>query len=315
MYVGLGCAASEPQTALPRAAVPELASARELAPDYAARVDSAFQAAKAETSDQGRAQQLRRAQLLAIAARAEAERVAILRQLPAYESRIEQAVLARWQSERARIALERARVLEQAAEAQRGEARWAFEKLAAGAVSAQDRERVWEFLVQRAQALCAAARVLGAPARELDAADLQLTAARTAKLSERIEQARRALYMAERDLGIARASHEPSAAERRDLRDRLQERGLVLRDDRFMVELGSVGSPQLSRRVAQLNELLVAFPHGPIQLKCAERAACTANWFAPGLRERVRIEAGPGEPGAEVVRVVLPAYAEGPTQP
>src|SRR5262245_13045195 len=95
------CAAAEPQPAvLPRAAIPELEHARELAPDYAARVDSAVQAAKTEETAEGRAQQLRRAELLAIAARAEAERVAILRQLPEYEARIEQAVLARAHAER-----------------------------------------------------------------------------------------------------------------------------------------------------------------------------------------------------------------------
>jgi len=308
------CAGAEPEpAALPKAAIPELVQARALAPDYAARVDGALQAAKSETSDEGRAQQLRRAELLAIAARAEAERVAILRQLPAFESRIEQAVLARAQAERERIALERARVLEQAAEAERGEARFAFEKLAAGAVSGQDRERVWEFLVRRAQALLAAARVLGAPARELDDTDLQLTAARTAKLSARVEQGRRAVLVAMHALGSARAGRELGSAERRDLRERLHERGLLVKDDEAIIELGNVGSAQLTRRVAALNELLVAFPHGPIQVRCAARAACSPTWFAAGLRERVRIEEAPSEVGAEVVRVVLPAYAEGPS--
>lgn len=304
-----GCSASRPQAAtLKPAELPELSLARQLAPDYAARVDSAWQAAKLEPNETARAEHLHRAQLLAVAARAEAERVAILREVPAYEARIEQAKLARAGAERERIAVQRARVLEAASAAEQAEARWAYQLLAANSISTQDRDRVWEFLVRRAQALCAAARMLGAPPAELDEADLQLTAARTAKLSARIEQARHALRVAQRALGRVRATHAPGAAERRDLRDRLSERGLAAPE----IELGAAGSPQLSRRVGLLNDFLEAFPHGPILVRCGRRGTCSASWFVPGLRERVRIEEGPSESGAEVVRVVLPSYADVP---
>jgi hypothetical protein len=79
-----------------------------------------------------------------------------------------------------------------------------------------------------------------------------------------------------------------------------------------VIVLGAVGSAQLLRRVGLLNDFLEAFPHGAILVKCGHRSACAASWFAPGLRERVRIDEGSSEAGAEVVRVVLPAYAEGP---
>jgi len=311
LLAAVGCAGSHPQQAtLQPAELPELARARELAPDYTARVDSAWQAAKLESDEQLRAEHLHRAQLLATAARAEAERVAILREVPAYEARIEQARLQRARAERERIAVQRARVLEEAAAAEGREARWVFQVLAAGSVSTHDRDRVWEFLVRRAQALCAAARMLGAPVAQLNEADLQLTAARTAKLPVRVEQARHALRVAQRALGHVRATHAPGPAERRDLQQKLNERGLEARAGVPEIELGAAGSPQLSRRVGLLNDFLEAFPHGPILVRCGRRAACSASWFIPGLRERVQIEEAPSEPGAEVVRVVLPGYAE-----
>jgi hypothetical protein len=310
-----GCAGSHPQPAtLAPAALPDLALARQLAPDYAARVDAAWQAAKAEPSEQARAAEQHRAQLLALAARAEAERVEILRQVPAFEARIERARLARAHAERERIAVVQARVHEQAAANEQREAQWAYQVLAAGTVTAQQRDRLWEFLTRRAQALCAAARMLGAPAAELNEADLQLTAARTAKLPLRVEQARHALRVAQRALGRARAALAPGHAERRDLHDRLSERGLAplgAQAEAGVIELGAAGSPQLTRRVGLLNDLLEAFPHGPILVRCGRRGTCAASWFTPGLRERVRIEDVSSEPGAELVRVVLPAYAEG----
>jgi hypothetical protein len=299
------------------AELPELTRARELAPDYVARVDSAWQAAKLARTEASKAQELHRAQLLALAARAEAERVTILRQVPEHETRIERARLARAQAERERIALLRTRVLAQAAAHEHAEAKWAYQLLATGTVSTQDRDRVWEFLTRRAQALCAAARMLGAPAGVLNEADLQLTAARTAKLPLRVEQARNALRVAQRALGRARSSHEPGPAERRDLYERLNERSLPLLEDASpTIDLGTVGSAQVARRAALLSDFLEAFPHGPILVKCGRRGVCVASWFAPALRERVRIEDEPaGQPGAEVVRVVLPAYAEGAVVP
>lgn len=318
LLAALSCVSSSLQhTALQPAELPELSQARQLAPDYVARVDSAWRAAKLANTEAGKAQALHRAQLLALAARAEAERVAILRQVPEQETRIEKARLARARAERERIALLRARVVAQAAIQAHAEAKWAYQRLASGTVATQDRDRVWEFLTQRAQALCAAARMLGAKASELNEADLQLTAARTARLPARVEQARYALRVAQRALGRVRSTHAPGPAERADLRERLNERALPLLEDATpTIELGAVGSAQVARRVGLLSDFLEAFPHGPIVVQCGRRGACAASWFAPGLRERVRIEdAVAGQPGAEVVRVVLPAYAEGAAVP
>lgn len=318
LLAALSCVSSRaPQATLKPAELPELTLARQLAPDYVARVDSAWQAAKLANTEASKEQELHRAQLLALAARAEAERVAILRQVPEHEARMEQARLARARAERERIAVLRARVLAQAAAHAHAEAKWAYQLLAAGNVSMQDRDRVWEFLTRRAQALCAAARMLGAPATVLNEADLQLTAARTAKLPVRVEQARNALRVAQRALGRARSTHEPGPSELNDLRERLNERSLALLDDASpTIDLGSVGSAQVARRAGLLSDFLEAFPHGPILVKCGRHGACTASWFAPALRDRVRIEdEPPGQPGAEVVRVVLPAYAEGAVVP
>lgn len=296
------------------AELPELALARELAPDYAARVDSAWHAAKHAPNEALRKEHMQRAQLLATAARAEAERVAMLREVPVYEARIEQARLQRARAERARIALERAQVIEQASEAEQREARSVYQLLSAGNVPAQQRDRVWEFLVRRAQALCAAARMMAAPTEALEAAELQLTAARTAKLPVRVEEARKALRAAQRALGRVRATRQaPGPAELRDLHQNLSERGFEARPTELpaapAIALGAAGTPQLSRRVSVLSDFMEAFPHGPILVRCGRRAACSATWFPPGLRERVQIEQDPSEPGAEV-RVVLPSYAD-----
>lgn len=317
------CAGSHPQRATRvRAALPGLERARQLAPDYAVSVDGAWQAAERAPTPQAREAQLRRVQWLALAAQAEAERVATLRQAPAFEARLEQATLARARAERQRLALERARVLERASAAEQREARWVFAALARDAVARPEpRDRAWEFLVRRAQALCSAARALGAPAADLNQVDLQLTAARTAAPAARVREARRALSAAQRALGLARAAREPGPAERRDLRERLQERGFVLHDRALLViELGAAGpsgaaARELMRRVSLLDDLLPAFPHGPIVLSCAPRAGCAPSWFGSGLRERVRIEEAVSEPADQVVRVALPAYAEGPAAP
>jgi len=193
-----------------------------------------------------------------------------------------------------------------------------FGALAQGSITKpQQRDRAWAFLVRRAQALCAAARALGGPSAELDQVDLQLTAARTAPLPARVQQARQALSAAQRALGRARALREPGAAVRRDLRDRLRERGFVLKDDtQLVIDLGAGVSDgnagrELLRRVSLLDDLLLAFPHGPIVLNCGLRAGCAPSWFGADQRERVRPQEGVSEHAALGVRVVLPAYAEG----
>jgi hypothetical protein len=300
--------------------MPELALARELAPDYAVQVDRAALDAQREGSTEGRAEQARRVQWLAVAAQAEAERIAIVRQVPALEVRIEQARLRRTRAERERIERDRADVLTRMAAQEQREAAWAFAAFANGAgQQPEERDRIWEFLLRRAQALGAAARGLGASSPTLAEVDLQLTAARTAKLPARVVQARRALTLAQAALGSARSAQPPSDATRRDLRERLRERGFMVTDDaQMIIELGPEGTVtepprHLIRRVALLDDLLQAFPHGPILLTCAHRGVCAASWFGVALRERVRIQEGRSEASGAVVRVVLPAYAYGST--
>jgi hypothetical protein len=300
--------------------MPELALARELAPDYAVQVDRAALDMQREDTAEGRAEQARRVQWLAVAAQAEAERIAILREVPALEVLIEQALLRRTRAERERIEREQAQVLARMAAQEQREAAWVFAAMASGSgQQPEERDRIWEFLLRRAQALGAAARGLGASGPTLAEVDLQLTAARTAKLPVRVSEARRALAVAQAALGSARAAHPPSEATRRDLRERLRERGFVVIDDaQMIIGLGPAGTAHepprpLIRRVALLDDLLQAFPHGPILLTCAPRGGCAASWFGVALRERVRIQEGRSEAAGEVVRVVLPAYAFGST--
>lgn len=318
------CAGGAPAVAarLPHVELPQLTRARVLAPDYAVRVDRAFQDVQRESTARGRRQQLRRVEFLAMAAEAEADRVGILREAPAYEARLEQAIVERAQAERERVAVERARVVAQAAAQEKREAQWAFASLARGsATTPQARDRIWSFLLRRAQVLCAAARALGADPAELNEAELQLTAARTARLPSRIEQAREALAMAQRALGHVRARSQPSTAERLDLLERLRERGFEPTHDSearaLVIALPAEGTKplrpaELLQRVSLLDDLLQAFPHGPILLTCGRSRGCSTSWFGAGLRERVRIQDGGTEHTSEVVRVALPAYADGP---
>jgi len=299
------------------AADPGLAAAHDLAPDFVARVREAQLAADRESSAEGRSEQLRRLQYLTTAARAEAERIALLRKAETYEQRIAEATGRRAALERESSAQAQARALEQAAAQERDDAHWALSALARAApLSAAERDRLWEFCTRRAQALVAAAAALGAPAEPITRAELQLTAARTAKLPERVSKARQALSAAYSALGTARARRDaPSTAEHRDLLARVHELGLVAHADERGLTLDgelprSAGSRESGVRLALLAELLAAFPHGPVSLACGAAQRCDGDITSP-LRARLgeRLQLAPrGELAGAVVRVWLPAY-------
>jgi hypothetical protein len=299
---------------------PELAQVHALAPDYVARVRIAERAAAAETTAEGRRDQSERAELLRAAALAEAERITLTREVQGYERRIELATSARAQAERGVIERQAAHMREVSAQRERVEAQQMFAALLRVAEpEPKDRERIWGFLLQRAQAVLAVAHVLGAEPAELDRAALQLTAARTASLPNRVRLGQTALLAANAALGSARA-HVDSASpdEQRDLVERLRERGF----ETSTAELGPVtielvlpkGRADLLRRFALVAELLPAFPHGPIVLTCGRQAAATytgcerAAWLFPAERARVRVQPSPPELPPTAVRVSLPAY-------
>ena len=298
---------------------PEWLAASRLAPDYVARVREAERAFQSERTPEGRSEQQRRVALLGTAARAEAARIALLRQADTYEQRIAKAVEQRAQWERQRVALERTRELERAAAAERAEADWVFTALLrAGVPNARERDRIWELCVRRAQALLAAASALGATGEPVAQAELQLTAARTAKLPERIHKGRQALHAACIALGAVRAQRPaPSPAERGDLLARLQALRIPAQPSAAGLVLEFGGSPELEARLRLLGEWLPAFPHGPVIVACAGPRGCAGAWVA-SLRDRLgarlRLESGARAPAAGVVRVMLPAYLAEPAR-
>ncbi|MET0384878.1 MAG: hypothetical protein ABW321_02910 [Polyangiales bacterium] len=310
-----GCATTRPPlTAARRAPAPELVHAHELAPDYVARVHEAEAAADAATSAAERDDEGTRAQWLRDAAVAEAERIRLLREVSQYEQRIERATGQRAYFERERLVLTDQQL--QAAEAQRGqaEAAWVFAALSrAGTTRPDERARIAGFLLQRARAVLAAARGLGATPALLAQASAQLTAADVAEPSRKVALSRSALQAAARALGSARGQRgviEP--AEREDLLLGLRERGFEPRAGATGCEiaLGGVDTRARDDEVRQLTllaELLPAFPRGPIVITCGPgRTGCDAlAWLAPP--ERVRVQVQPNTAGE--LRVVLPAYA------
>jgi len=308
-----GPAASAPP---PLAASPELAAARALAPDYVARVREAQRALEREQRPQVRVELARLVALSTSAARAEAERIALLRSADALEQRIARAVSERAALERALDALTRERALTQAAQSQRAEAVWALGALSHGATGPGDRDRIWEVCARRAQALLAAASALGLTGAPLDDAELQLTAARTAKLPLRVHKARQALASAYAALGAARVqgarAEGASEAERRDLLARVLELGLGARvtAEALQIEADLRGPAQVAGRLALLAELLPAFPHGAVSVACGGVQRCQGPWL-PGVRARLgtrlQLDAGRGvAPG--VVRLSMAAY-------
>jgi hypothetical protein len=255
---------------------------------------------------------------------AEADRITLTRQLTSYERRIERAELARAALERASRERERERVREQAAAQERSEAQWVFSLLqrsAGQALPSAERDRVWTFLVRRSQAVLAAARSLGADKRLMDDAELQLTAARTARLPDRVANARAALLRADAALGSARAqASEASATERADLVQRLAERGFTPRGPELgpiAIDLLPASAPHgMRERFALLTELLPAFPHGAIVLGCGGPSALTggsgcdsAQVLVQRERARVQWQARPPELPTGAIRLILPGYA------
>jgi hypothetical protein len=311
-------------------ALPDLSQAATLAPDYVARAHAAERAAAAADTAAARTAQHLRAEWLAQAALAEADRIALMRSVDAYEARIEVAQTARAQAERAGLERDRQRVRDSAAALEHSEAAWVFTQLARGPEKADKtaRDRAWEFLLRRSVGTLAAAGALGAEAAVVERANLQLTAARSSALVLRIEAGEAALRAANAALGSARA-HAPhaTAAERADLIARLHERGFVAvaaAQGAVVVEVAEVGgsrTPPLStadrrRRLAWLADLLPAFPHGPLVLTCGRKVAkdCDApNWLAPVERARLQRGAQPTDlerpaDASAALQLVLPAY-------
>ena len=312
-----GAALLSPPTAA-GAADPEWQAVSQLAPDYAARVREAERLVPAETSPDARAEQQRRVAFLRTAARAEAARIALVRNADAQEQRLAKALDQRAQLERQQRALEQTRAIEIAARQERALAQWAFSALARGsAPSAQERDRIWDFCLHRAQALLAAANALGAVGEPVTQAELQLTAARTAKLPERVNKALHALHAACVVLGSVRVQREaPSPAERGDLLARLQELAFVpsIAPDGLVLDLpGGFGDPaEPAARLRLLATILPAFPHGPVVVACRGTRGCA--WVEPlrdRLGERVQLDAGAHALAAGKARVMLPAYGTG----
>lgn len=326
----LGCIAACASVVIPAAEShvfsPELTAAHALAPDYVARVLEAQRAASAEGDPAAYQDQLARIDLLTAAAVAEAERVRAVRQVDVLENRIAAALSERAQLEHARVELVSARARMAAGQVERAEATWVFSALLrTDAAAGKDRDRIWIFLLRRAQATAAVARALAADDAVLEAAALQLSAAENAKPAERITRARAASTAALAALGQARAKHErASAAERADLLERLRERGFSQAADDTQAAPEVTLSPiagqasQLRRRVALLAELLPAFPHGPIELACAgsatehgrlDNTCAYVEALAPADRARVHVTATTTVGATQPVRLALPAYA------
>lgn len=321
VWVLTGCAAGS-SALQPSAATlsPELAYAARLAPDYAARVSVAHQHLAAERTPAGRADQRARIELLTWAAVAEAQRIALSRAVSAYEARIAAASAQR--AELARAQREWIEQRERASAAQRAqtEAEWVFTVLQrAAAPTAVERERIVAFLLRRAEAALATARVLGADEPTIAAAELQLTAAKSRRPAERLEHAHAALSSAYGVLGQARArAPQPSAGESADLRERARECGFELQDGpdgpsvAVIPQLGQ--SALLRRRFGLLAQLLPAFPHGPIVLACEPDASAAGDCayaaaLAPAERARVQRKNRPADWPRDAVRLALPAYA------
>jgi hypothetical protein len=291
-----------------------LARAHEVAPDYVARVRAAQAAATAERMPAARDEQQKRVSFLTGAALAEAERLALVRQVDGCEQRIAVARAARAEEEQASRELSGEQRRAAAAQQERADAEWVFAALAQGlGDKPADRDRIAGFLLRRARALLAAARALGADAGELGRADQKLTAA----VGGNVARARAALAGAARALGSARSRMpEPSAAERADLSESLRERGFTphVGADGLQIELAAAGRAHTDtpRQLAGLAELLPAFPHGAIGLTCAHPtspAQCGAlAGFAPPERARVQLQ--PAAPALPGIRLALPAYRE-----
>lgn len=335
------CAASPPPMAA-KPAAPTAAPSRvdALAPDFAARVRGAQRDAALAKTPAARADHERRAMYLALAARAEADRIAFERSFESDSLRIAAAVRERARAERANAAAARDQQLWAAAERERAEASWAFGVLASARREPNERERLSAFLLRRAQALVAASLALTQNDRDgsikalADAAALQLTAAGSAGLSSRVAASQQALLAATRALGAARLAAGPvRPAQTRDLIERLAERGFRAQDagapdhataivvDAAFDPTARDPRPDMQRKLQSLIDLLPGFPHGSIAIACGgegrlalERNERLQASFAR-IVDRSRLTTLSAPIAAHALRVVWTAYASEPQGP
>jgi hypothetical protein len=319
-------------------------SDEKLAPDFAARAETAARLAARETRPDARRDLSRRAQLLAAATADEAERIRLERRVQQLETRLTDALAARASYERAKLEAERTSLRTHAAQSARSTAEHAFAWLAGERKQAGglDAAQVADFLSERAEALLAAAVAIAGEAESAAQIEAQakLAEARAARGSqdERVHKAEHALTLAARALGDARQrSDRDSPAQTLDLLERARERGLSAEGNAegvtihvangCAVEPSSLSTPLL-RRLQLLRDVLSSFPRAGIHLGCANlagshaqpslartRAAHWLTWFAENnTRARFSADASSSaEPGA--LQIVFSGYVSTAPRP
>jgi hypothetical protein len=265
-----------------------------LAPDLAARAQRARAAAKQAATPEAQKDHTRRAQLLQLAALAEADRVAIEREIARLEERMALAVTAHAVAQRAQLTAASEHERQRAAAQERAEADRVFDALARPATlrggaagnGARDEARLW----RRAQARFAAALALDAQAAESVDRATQLappSGALAKQASRSVGSAKQALALAERALGAARkASSPPGLAQARDLVQRAAELGfsaellvdgVAIHAAHVFVPGRAAVQPEMQRRLQLLRELLPAYPHGSIRIACVAASSSSAE--------------------------------------
>ncbi len=286
------CGAGGPspvETTAERFDAPEARAARDRAPDMYGAAERAHQeAVRAQRGGDGRAAQdhATRARLLLSAAVAESDRLALEERRLALE---EQARSLEEQAARdvhARLALQAEMGRSVSARVAAQQAAAAFERAAedeARRYRARSDERAQmyreaaEVLLRRAALLISAAHALGATeARLSQATDLVEEAERIRDPAERMQRAQDAVRGALVALGEARAAQEGpvpdeaaalgEAAEQMGFAVEQRDRGLVVRVDGVFGGQAGRPSPAGRRRLEQLAALLLAHPHGPVQV-------------------------------------------------
>jgi hypothetical protein len=275
-WIGACAAAPPPSAAGARHESAAQARLRALAPDLLARSERAVREANAEKTPSIRRDLQRRAGLLAEAAKVEADRIEIVREVAAVERRIATAIDRRAAAERARLGAEREHALQREAASEQRD----LERVFAG--TRIEPSRAEAVLMRRAKARFAAAIALGADGALVDATAQQLTAAAQ---SIDLDRARLALAAADRTLGVARGrADSPSREQTQDLLARARERGFVASASASgtRVELADAFArgelalrAPLRRRVELLRDTLLAFPHG--SLRIAVRASGSSD--------------------------------------
>ena len=337
-----GGSGSAPAKALDASDASDVSSQSSTAPpDLAARAVRARADAAHASRAAVRAEHLRRAQRLEVAARAEADRIELERTAALLEQRLAAAIERR----ATRAAAERAKAATRARAAanaqQQRDAQAAFAALCApagprlrAAGSPHDSSALAQFVLRRATARLAAARILAPQLPELAAADDALRVAAAARGSDTLELAQQSLRLAERALGAARLTHAPaSAAQARDLAQNARERGFDAQLLSSGVEVRAAGawqgharvvSSQVERQLRLLRDVLPAYPHGAVRIACsadsdAAPALALARVRASGLRDYLATALPPArlevaEPwvsadGAGELRLSFGAYA------